>query len=84
MGGVTETCVGGEGAVPPSSSHPQTDTSHTLYLDLSAAENPSHFHGLITETNYEHLKRFVMLGMHSKVRRGQMSQICDISPLRVI
>ena len=43
----------------------------------------SHFHGLIPDTNYRHLECFVMLGTLSKLRRGQMSHICDISPLRV-
>ena len=43
----------------------------------------SHFHGLIPDTNYKHLECFVMLGTHSKLHRGQMSHICDISPLRV-
>ena len=37
----------------------------------------SHFHGFITETNYEH---FIMLWMHSKHHRDQMSLICYISP----
>ena len=43
----------------------------------------SHFHGLIPDTNYKHLECFVMLGTQSELRRGQMSHICDISPLRV-
>ena len=43
----------------------------------------SHFHGLLPDTNYKHLECFVMLGTHSEPRRGQMSHICDISPLRV-
>ena len=43
----------------------------------------SHFHGLIPDTIYEHLDWFVMIGTHSELRRGQMSHICDISPLRV-
>ena len=29
------------------------------------------------------LEGFVMLGTHSQLHRGQMSYICDISPLRV-
>ena len=58
---VTETCVGVEGAVPPSSSHLQTAISHTLYLDLSAAKNPSHFIGLSLKPIFEHLKYSVML-----------------------
>ena len=43
----------------------------------------THFHGLVPHTNYKHLECFVMLGIHSEPRRGQMSHICDISPLRV-
>ena len=35
------------------------------------------------DTNYKHLEYFVMLGTHSEPRRGEMSHICDISPLRV-
>ena len=41
------------------------------------------FHGLIPDTNYKHLECFITLGTHSEPRRGQMSHICDISPLRV-
>ena len=41
----------------------------------------SHFHELITETNYQHLECSITLGMHSQVCRCQLSQICDISPL---
>ena len=48
-----------------------------------AIECFSHFYGLITETNYEHLECFVMLETHSQVHRGQMSHICGISPLSV-
>ena len=43
----------------------------------------SHFHGLFPDTNYRYLDCFVMLGTHSKLCRGQMSHICDISLLRV-
>ena len=43
----------------------------------------SHFHGLVSDTNYKHLKYFIMLGTLSEPRRGQMSHICDISALRV-
>ena len=43
----------------------------------------SNFHGLIPDTSYKHLECFVRLGTHSQLRRGQMSHICDISPLRV-
>ena len=42
-----------------------------------------HFRGLIPDTNYKHLERFVMLGTHSELHRGRMSHICDISPLKV-
>ena len=43
----------------------------------------SHFHCLVPDTNNKHLECFVMLGTHSEPCRGQMSHICDISPLRV-
>ena len=43
----------------------------------------SHFHGLMPDNNYKHFKCFVILATHSKPCRGQMSHICDISPLRV-
>ena len=40
----------------------------------------SHFHGLsLTQI----INVWSMLGAHSQLRRGQMSHICDISPLRV-
>ena len=42
-----------------------------------------HFHGLVPDTNYEHLESFVMIGTHSEPRRGEMSLTCDISLLRV-
>ena len=34
-------------------------------------------------TNCKHLECFVTLETHSQLHRGQMSHICDISPLRV-
>ena len=33
--------------------------------------------------NYKLLECFVTLGTHSQLRRGRMSHICDISPLKV-
>ena len=38
----------------------------------------------VPDTNYKHLEFFVMLGTHFEPRRGQMSHICEISPLRDI
>ena len=43
----------------------------------------SHFHGLVPDINYKYLEGFVMLGTHSKPRRGETSHIYDISVLRV-
>ena len=42
-----------------------------------------HFHVLITETNYYDFECFLIVVTHSQGHRGQMSQICDISPLSV-
>ena len=45
----------------------------------------SHFHAWVSfkPIMYEYFKCIIMVGTHSEVYRGQMSQICDISPLRV-
>ena len=60
------------------------NSPYTLYLGQSEMERHRNVHGLITETNYEDFKRFIMLGTFYQVHRGQMSQICDISPLRCL
>ena len=89
VGGVTETtnCVGGEGCAPfkPAlkSPPPNPPPPRTRYLGQRAAKKPSTFYGLVPDTNYKHLECFIMLGTHSEPRGGQMSHICDISPLRV-
>ena len=43
----------------------------------------THFHGFVPHTNYKHFECFATLGTHSELCRGQMSHICDISPIRV-
>ena len=43
----------------------------------------NHFHVLIPDANCTYLECIVMLGTHSKLHSGQMSHICDISPLRI-
>ena len=76
VGRVTETpnCVGSEGMcllqtpidrgnpfkIPPPPSSIFIPKCHQLF---------SHFHGLITENNYEHIECFVMLQTHSKYIR---------------
>ena len=42
-GWVTETLHGRQGAAPPSNTHQQTDTSHTLYLAQSMAKTHQPF-----------------------------------------
>ena len=77
VGGVTETI----NCVPPLKFPP-----YSLFSPKGGPKNHqlfTHFHGLVPDTNYKHLECFVMLGTHSEPRRGQMSHICDISPLRV-
>ena len=80
--GVTElpNCMGGEGLrplwFPPYSLFRPKDGRKTINFF-------TRFNGLVPDTNYKHLECFVMLGTHSKPRRGQMSHICDISALRV-
>ena len=93
VGRVTETriCVGGEGAQPPLNPHqrgtpPLKSTPYSLFMPNGGWKTVnffSHFHGLVPDTNCNHLECFVMLGTHSQPRRGEMSHICDISPLRV-
>ena len=85
-------CVGGEGAQPPSNPH-QRGTHTLLKFPPCSLFRPkggqktinifSHFHWLIPDANYKHLECIIMLGTHSKLHRGQMSHIGDISPLRV-
>ena len=63
----TPNCMGGEGYTfkPPFEIPPVL----CIYLGQSVAEKKStfftHFHGLITETNYKYFECFVMLGTHS-------------------
>ena len=94
IGGVTESpkCMGSKGAQPPCNPHWQEGTTLLKFPSCSTFRGKggqktinvfSHFHGLIPNTNYKHLECFIMLGTHSKLCRGQMSHICDISPLRV-
>ena len=65
----TTHCISGDGAQPKGGRK-----TITLF---------SNFHGVVPDTNYKHLECFIMLGTHSKLCWGQMSHICDISPLRV-
>ena len=90
VGGVTKTtnCVGGFPFEPPSTGgHPPLQfPPYSLFRPKGSRKTInlfSHFHGLVPDTNYKHLECFVMLGTHSEPHRGQMSHICDISPLRV-
>ena len=51
----------------------------TRYLGQRTANKTinffSHFHALISDTNYKHLECFVMLGTHSELRMSQMSHV---------
>ena len=92
-GRVTETpnCVGGEGLRPlptpiNGGTPPLKFPPYSLFRTKGGRKTInvfSHFHGIMPDNNYKHFECFVMLGTHSEPRRGQMSHICDISPLRV-
>ena len=84
MGGVTEphNCVGSEGAASPLNPTQQPDITFVItpILYIQPKVWPK---SLSLKPIDEHLKCFAMLGMYSQGHKGQMSQICDISPLRV-
>ena len=93
VGGFTETpnCVGGEGTSPFEpplmGGHPPLKfPPYSLFRPNGGRKTIiflSHFHGLVSDTNYKHLECFIMLGTLSETRRDQMSHICDISALKV-
>ena len=53
---------------------------HSLFRPKGSVNVFSHFHRLMPDNNYKHLKCFVMVGTHSEPHRNQMSHI---SALRV-
>ena len=77
MGGVTETqIVWAVEGMHSSNPTQRGDTLFVLYLGESEAKSHQLFSPFfINDTNYEHLECFVILGTHSHVHRGQMSQI---------